>query len=44
MQASIAEHKEIVQALSQGDPVRCEALMSTHVGVAFERLNNLTAT
>jgi DNA-binding GntR family transcriptional regulator len=42
MQASIAEHKEIVQALSQGNPVRCEALMSSHVGVAFERLNKST--
>ena len=42
MQASIAEHREIVQALSQGDPVRCEALLSSHVGVAFERLNHST--
>ena len=38
MQASIAEHDEIVQALKSGDPVRCEALLSSHVGGAFGRL------
>lgn len=45
MQASIAEHDEIAQELRQGDPVRCEALMSNHVGVAFGRLtrSGLTA-
>lgn len=38
MQASIAEHTEIVQAVRQGDPLRCEALMAHHVGDAYERL------
>ena len=38
MQASIAEHVQIVEALRQGDPVRCESLMSRHVGDAFQRL------
>ena len=38
MQASIAEHVEIVQALRQGDPQRCEDLMSHHVSDAFTRL------
>lgn len=42
MRSSIAEHREIVQALAQGDPQRCEALMASHVGVAFKRLNQLT--
>ena len=44
MQASIAEHHEIAQELKQGDPVRCEALMSNHVGVAFERLTRAGLT
>jgi DNA-binding GntR family transcriptional regulator len=38
MQASIAEHGAIVQALRDGDAARSEALMSNHVGTAFERL------
>lgn len=38
MQASIAEHIEIVQALRRADAVRCEALMAQHVGDAYERL------
>ena len=38
MQASIAEHVEIVRALRQGDPLHCEALMARHVGDAFARL------
>jgi len=38
MQASIAEHVEIVQALRAGDPVDCDALLARHVGDAFERL------
>jgi DNA-binding GntR family transcriptional regulator len=38
MQASITEHREIVQALRQGDPQHCETLMGRHVGVALERL------
>ena len=42
MRSSIAEHREIVQALVEGEPRRCEDLMSSHVGVAFKRLNQLT--
>lgn len=38
MQASITEHQDIVLALRQGDAARSEALLSRHVGVAFERL------
>jgi len=38
MQASIAEHLEIVQAVREGDPQRCEALMARHVSDAFQRL------
>ena len=38
MQVSIAEHVQIVEALRQGDPVRCESLMSHHVGDAYQRL------
>lgn len=38
MQASIAEHIEIVQALRRADAVRCEALMAQHVDDAYERL------
>lgn len=44
MQASITEHQDIVLALRQGDPVRCEALLSRHVGVAFERLRHSDPT
>lgn len=42
MRSSIAEHREIVEALATGDPDRCEVLMSSHVSVAFKRLNQLT--
>lgn len=42
MQASIAEHRDIVKALGQGNPQLCEALMSNHVDIAFKRLNNAT--
>lgn len=42
MRSSIAEHRDIVQALADGDPQHCEALLSSHVGVAFKRLNQLT--
>ena len=42
MRTSIAEHREIVEALALGDPQQCEALMSSHVGVAFKRLNQMT--
>lgn len=38
MQASIAEHVDIVQALRSANPVRSEALMSHHVGDAYGRL------
>lgn len=43
MQASIAEHLDIVQAVRQGDPLRCEALMAHHVGDAYERLVQASA-
>ena len=43
MQASIAEHLDIVQAVRQGDPARCEALMAHHVGDAYERLLQASA-
>ncbi|MDP1743008.1 MAG: FCD domain-containing protein [Polaromonas sp.] len=42
MQASIAEHAEIVQVLRQGDPQRCEDLMAHHVSDAFTRLVHAT--
>jgi DNA-binding GntR family transcriptional regulator len=38
MQASISEHLEIVQALRQGDPERCNTLLAEHVGRAHSRL------
>jgi DNA-binding GntR family transcriptional regulator len=38
MQASVAEHVELVQALRNADAARCEALMAHHVGDAYERL------
>ncbi|MDB5884860.1 MAG: transcriptional regulator, GntR family [Polaromonas sp.] len=38
MQASFEEHVQIVQAISDSDTLRCEALMSHHVGGAYERL------
>lgn len=38
MQTSIAEHAEIVLALRQGDPTRCEQLLAEHVGSAHTRL------
>lgn len=38
MQASMAEHVEIVQAIQASDPLRCEALMAHHVGGAYARL------
>ena len=40
MQESIAEHRDIVKALSQGNPQLSEALMSNHVDIAFQRLNS----
>jgi DNA-binding GntR family transcriptional regulator len=38
MQASIAEHVQIVQAVRDQDPQRCEALMAHHVSDAYLRL------
>jgi DNA-binding GntR family transcriptional regulator len=38
MQASIAEHVQIVAAVRRGDPLHCDALMTRHVGDAFVRL------
>ncbi|MGH8830090.1 MAG: GntR family transcriptional regulator [Polaromonas sp.] len=38
MQASIAEHVDIVRALRDADAARCEALMAHHVGDAYTRL------
>jgi len=35
---SIDEHTEIVQAIRDADALRCEALMTHHVGSAYERL------
>lgn len=43
MQASIAEHAEIADALRAGDAVRCEALLATHVRDAYGRLSDATA-
>lgn len=40
MQASIAEHLQIVLAVRDGDAPRCEALMANHVSDAFRRLVN----
>ena len=42
MQASIAEHEALVLVVRQGDPARCETLMSRHVGDAYERLTLAT--
>ena len=38
MQASMDEHVHIVQAIRERDALRCEALMSHHVGGAYARL------
>ena len=38
MQLSMDEHVEIVRAIQDGDPLRCEALMAHHVGGAYARL------
>ena len=40
MQASMGEHVEIVRAIQDGDPLRCEALMAHHVGGAYARLRD----
>ncbi len=39
MQSSIAEHRDIVKALSQGNAQLCEALMANHVDIAYKRLS-----
>lgn len=38
MKASVAEHLQIVEAVRQGEPQRCEALMTRHVSQAHQRL------
>jgi DNA-binding GntR family transcriptional regulator len=38
MKVSIAEHVEIAKALRDADAARCEALLSRHVGDAYQRL------
>jgi DNA-binding GntR family transcriptional regulator len=43
MQASITEHREIAQALRNGDTARCESLLAAHVHDAYERLSTATA-
>ncbi|WP_299451677.1 FCD domain-containing protein [uncultured Pigmentiphaga sp.] len=43
MRASIAEHVEIARALRDGDAVRCEALLASHVRDAFTRLQATAA-
>ena len=42
MQVSIAEHGEIVRAVRDGDALRCESLMASHVGDAYQRLSQAT--
>ncbi len=42
MQASITEHMDIVSALRQGDPERCNQLLSEHVDDAHTRLTKKT--
>ncbi len=42
MQASITEHMDIVSALRQGDPERCNQLLSEHVDDAHNRLTKKT--
>jgi DNA-binding GntR family transcriptional regulator len=44
MLASFAEHVEIVEAIRQGDPAWCEALMTRHVSDAYDRLPQATAS
>jgi DNA-binding GntR family transcriptional regulator len=43
MQASITEHRDIAQALRNGDTARCESLLAAHVHDAYERLSTATA-
>lgn len=42
MQVSIAEHIEIVEALRRPNAAQCEALLTQHVGDAYERLISKT--
>ena len=42
MQVSISEHVEIVDALRSADAQQCEALMTKHVGDAYQRLLDTT--
>lgn len=44
MRASLNEHVEIVQAIRERAAMRCEALMSRHVGGAYERLPDALPT
>ena len=44
MQASVADHLQIVEAVRQGEPQRCEALMTRHVSLAHQRLLASTAS
>jgi DNA-binding GntR family transcriptional regulator len=44
MQASIAEHRDIAEALREGDAARCEALLTKHVQDAHVRLADSTHT
>lgn len=44
MKVSIAEHVEIAKALRDADAVRCEALLSRHVGDAYQRLQQAGAS
>lgn len=43
MKVSIAEHVEIAKALRDADAARCEALLSHHVGDAYQRLQQAGA-
>ncbi len=42
MKASMAEHVNIVRALRDADARHCEALMTHHVGDAYQRLQTVT--
>lgn len=43
MRASIAEHRDIAQAVREADSVRCEALLARHVDDAYQRLRHAPA-
>lgn len=42
MNASIAEHINIVQSIRDADAQRCESLMSHHVGDAYQRMQKVS--